>query len=197
MIEKTDLKLIDAAASDDPYDLSRLRITPEMLETTSVRKLLTTVPMHKPIDQDFVRVRPEPQYRDTLAFIDLKEDRELYLVDLEAVPELKGECFFATLFTAITRTGVLFLWPVKVQAGDAKANEWHISAATAVQYAMKSWVRVKANMRLRAYEVFQAESSIPDPEWPDLTFDAIYRIAVKDRVIRSLDHPVVKRLRGS
>jgi hypothetical protein len=90
----------------------------------------------------------------------------------------------------------LFLWPVKVQAGDSKANEWHISAATAVQHAMKSWVRVKSNMKLRAYEVFQAESSIPDPEWPDLTFDAIYRIAVKDRLVRSLDHPVVKRLRG-
>jgi hypothetical protein len=61
---------------------------------------------------------------------------------------------------------------------------------------MKSWIRVKANMRLRAYEVFQAENSIPDPEWPDLSFDAITRIAFKDRVITSLDHPVVKRLRG-
>jgi hypothetical protein len=196
MIDKPDLKLIDDAASDDPYDLAKLRITPEMLETTSVKKLLTTVPMRKPIDQDFVRVHSSPQYRETLAFIELKEDRDTYIVNLEEVPELKGECFFATLFTGITRSGVLFLWPVKVQAGDSKANEWHISAATAAQYAMKSWVRVKANMQLRAYEVFQAESSIPDPIWPELSFDAIYRIAVKDRLIRSLDHPAVKRLRG-
>jgi hypothetical protein len=196
MIDKPDLKLIEAAASDDPYDLGRLRITPEMLEATVVKKLLTTVPMRKPADQDFVRVHPSPQYRETLAFIDLKEDRELYIVDLAAVPELRSECFFATIFTAITRTGVLFLWPVKVQAGDAKANEWHISAATAAQYAMKNWVRVKANMALRGYEIFQAEATIPDPEWPDLSFEAIYRIAVKDRLIRSIDHPAVKRLRG-
>jgi hypothetical protein len=196
MADKPDLKLIEAAASDDPYDLARLRITPEMLETTTVKKLLTTVPMRKPNDQDFCRVHPSPQYRETLAFIDLKEDRELYIADLAMIPELRSECFFATLFTAITRTGVLFLWPVKVQAGDAKANEWHVSAATAVQYAMKSWVRVKANMQLRGYEVFQAESSIPEPQWPELPFDAIYRIAVKDRLIRSLDHPAVKRLRG-
>ena len=196
MIDKPDLKLIEAVASDDPYDLSRLRVTPEMLETTVVKKLLTTVPMRKPADQDFVRVHPSPQYRETLAFIDLKEDRELYIVDLAVVPELRSECFFATIFTAITRTGVLFLWPVKVQAGDAKANEWHISAATAAQYAMKSWVRVKANMALRGYEIFQAEASIPNPKWPDLSFEAIYRIAVKDRLIRSIDHPAVKRLRG-
>jgi hypothetical protein len=196
MIDKPDLKLIDAAASDDPYDLSRLRINPEMLETTTVKKLLVTVPMRKPIDQDFVRVHPNPQYRETLAFVELKADREIYIVERAAVPELQGEIFYATLFTAISRTGVLFLWPVKIQAADSKANEWHISAATAAQYAMKSWVRVKANMQLRAYEVFQAEGSIPDPEWPDLSFDQITRIAFKDRVICSLDHPVVKRLRG-
>jgi hypothetical protein len=83
MTEKPDLKLIDAAASDDPYDLAKLRVTPEMLETTTVKKLLTTVPMRKPIDQDFVRVHPSPQYRETLAFIDLKEDHELYIVNLE------------------------------------------------------------------------------------------------------------------
>ena len=61
---------------------------------------------------------------------------------------------------------------------------------------MKSWVRVKSNMGLGAYEIFEAEGSIPDPIWPELSFDAILRIAFKDRMIRSLDHPVVKRLRG-
>jgi hypothetical protein len=194
--KQPDLKLIDASASDDPYDLSRLRITPEMLETTSVKKLLTTVPVRKPIDQDFVRVHPNPQYRETLAFIELKDDRETFIADLGAVPELQGECFFATLFTAISRTGTLFMWPVRAPAADGRTNDWHVSAATAAQYAMKSWVRIKANMSLRAYEIFEAESSILDPIWPELSFDSIYRIAFKDRVIRSLDHPVVKRLRG-
>ena len=192
----TDLKLIEAAASDDPYDLTRLRINPEMLETTNVKKLLTTVSVRKPIDQDFVRVHPSPQYRETLAFVELKDDREVYIVDLGAVPELQSECFFATLFTAISRTGVLFMWPARTPAADGRTNDWHVSAATAAQHAMKSWIRIKSNMSLRAYEIFEAESSIPDPIWPELSFDSIYRIAFKDRVIRSLDHPVVKRLRG-
>ena len=112
------------------------------------------------------------------------------------MPELQGECFFATLFIAISRTGVLFMWPVKVPAPTAGSIEWHTSAAMAAQYAMKSWVRVKSNMDLGAYEIFEAEGSIPDPIWPDLSFDEIFRIAFKDRIIRSLDHPVVKRLRG-
>ena len=61
---------------------------------------------------------------------------------------------------------------------------------------MTRWIRVKANMSLRAYEIFEAESAIPDPVWPDLSFEAIYRIAFKDRLITSPDHPVIKRLRG-
>ena len=149
MTDKPDLKLIEAAASDDPYDLSRLRVTPEMLETTSVKKLLTTVPVRKPLASGFRPRSAEPQYRETLAFIELKDDREIYIVDLGAVPELQGECFFATLFTAITRTGVLFMWPVKVAGGRRPDQRWHVSAATAAQHAMKSWVRVKANMSLR------------------------------------------------
>ena len=196
MNDKPDLKLIEAAASDDPFDLARLRISPEMLETTSVKKLLTTVPVRKPIAQDFIRVRAEPQYRETLALIELKDDRETYIVDLVAVPELQGECFFATLFTAINRYGVLFMWPVRTPAADGRTNEWHASAAMAAQYCMRGWYRVKANMGLGAYEIFEAEGSIPDPIWPELSFDAILRIAFKDRVVRSLDHPVVKRLRG-
>jgi hypothetical protein len=196
MSDKPDLKLIDAAGSDDPFDLERLRLNPEMLEAASVKKLLTTVPVRKPLPQDFVRVRLEPQYRETLAFIELKDDRETYIVDLGTVPELQGECFFATLFTAITRAGVLFMWPVKVPAADGRTSEWILSAAWAAQHAMKCWVRVKSNMGLGAYEIFEAQGIIPEPIWPELSFEEIIRIAFKDRIIRSLDHPVVKRLHG-
>ena len=196
MIEKQDLKLIDDAASDDPFDLAKLRIDPENIEGTNVKKLITTVPVRKPGSQDFVRVRPEPAFRETLAFIDLKDDRETYIVNLAAVPELATEVFYATLFTAITRTGVLFMWPVRVPAADGRVNNWHASAATAAQHAMTRWIRIKANMPLGAYEIFEAESSIPDPIWPEMSFGEIYRIAFRDRLINTADHPVIKRLHG-
>ena len=94
------------------------------------------MPIRKPGAQDFVRVHPSPQYRETLALLELKDDREIYIVNLAAVPELQAECFIATLFTAINRTGVLFMWPVRVPAADGRTNEWHASAATAAQHAM-------------------------------------------------------------
>src|SRR5215470_9753371 len=118
MTDKTKLELIDNAVSSDPYDLAKLRVNPENLEGTNVKKLITTVPVRKPGNQDFIRIRPEPSYREILAFLELKDDREIYIVNLAAVPDLRAEVFIATLFTAITRTGVLFMWPVRVPAAD-------------------------------------------------------------------------------
>jgi hypothetical protein len=189
---------IVAAASDDPYDLARLRLPQDFLAETSVKKLLTTVPVRRPGPQDFVRVHPSPAYRHLVALLKIEDDREIYAVDLNAVPELRNECYAANLFTAITRTGVLFLWPVRVPAADGRANDWHVSAATAAEAAMRTWVRMKANMSLRAYELFEAESKIPDPELGSIPpFAEVFRIAFRDRLVNIYDHPAVKRLRGA
>jgi hypothetical protein len=101
------------------------------------------------------------------------------------------------MYACINRQGVIFLWPVRLPGSDGRQLEWHRSAAEAAEMAMKRWVRVKANMNLGAYEVFEASASIPDPAWPsDLTFDQMLAIAFKGRLVDSFDHPVLKRLRG-
>ena len=46
--------------------------------------------------------------------IELKDDREDYLVRPEILPDLAGEVVYKTLFTAINRQGVLFLWSVRL-----------------------------------------------------------------------------------
>jgi len=96
-----DMKLKIAEETDDPYDLAKLRVSQDFLETAPVKKLLTTVPMRKPGPQDFVRVHPSPAYRDLVALLELKDDREIYVVNLADVPEVQAECFIANLFTAI------------------------------------------------------------------------------------------------
>ena len=35
-----------------------------------------------------------------------------------------------------------------------------------------------------------------DPEWPDASFKKLLQIAFRDRFIKSLDHPVIRALRG-
>jgi hypothetical protein len=51
-------------------------------------------------------------------------------------------------------------------------------------------------MSLGAYEHTVAESVTADPVWPELSFQELVRIAFRDRMVTSIDHPLVKRLRG-
>jgi len=112
------------------------------------------------------------------------------------VPELTGEVVFKTLFTAINRQGVVFLWPVRLPTPDDRKTEWARSQREAAEVAMAKWTRMKANMSLGTYEITIAESVVAEPEWPELTFQELVRIAYRDRMITSIEHPVIKRLRG-
>ncbi len=193
MSEKPDLKLIDAAASDDPYDLEQLRIDP-WLWRDDQRSQIAADGAGAEAKQTRIHPRsPGPAIPRNAGLHRIEKEREIFAVDLRAVPGLREECFFATLFTAINRAGVVFLWPVKVPVDGEKVLEWHSSAAMAAQHATKAWTRSGSNMsgRLRSHG---GHWRIPEPEWPEIPFKDIYRIAFRDKIIRSLDHPVVKRL---
>lgn len=181
----------------NPFDPAALRLNPSFADTVGVQRLLTTIPVRKPNRQDFFRVNPDPAFCLTpAAIIELKEDREVYLVTPDMAAELPGEFAAATLYTTINRQGVLHLWPVKLPGPDGKHNEWHRSAAEAAEMAKENWVRIAANMSLGAYEVFKAIGDLPEPKWPDLPLDQILNIAFRDHIINNADHPVIKRLRG-
>ena len=131
------------------------------------------------------------------AVIEVKEDREVYLATPDMARELPGEFGVATLYTAINRQGVVNIWPVRLPGADGKHNEWHRSAAEAAERAMVQWVRVTANMSLGAYEIFEAIGDIPEPSWPEVSFQELLRIAFRDRIVDSVQHPLVSRLRGA
>jgi hypothetical protein len=194
------LKAVDKAApctpAPDPFDLASLRLNPSFIETAGVKKLLTTVPARKPGAQDFIRVRREPEYRENFALVDLKDDREDFLVRPELMSELAGEVVYKTIFTAINRQGVVFLWPIRLPAPDDRKSDWTRSAREAAELAMEKWIRVKANMSLGAYEVTASETIKVEPVWPELSFGELLRIAYRDRMITNLEHPVIQRLRG-
>lgn len=181
----------------DPFaDLRALRLSQDFGATVGVRKALLTVPVRKPTRQEFVRVHPSEAYRLQTAVLELKDDRETYLVARELWPELPGELKPVALFTTINRQGVVFLWPVKLPGEDGRSDEWSRSALEAANMAADCWVRSVANMSLGAYEVFTATGDLPEPNWPDVDFVTLLRTAFKVRYINRADHPVILRLRG-
>ncbi|MFA5924749.1 MAG: hypothetical protein WC856_26260 [Methylococcaceae bacterium] len=184
------------AASSSLFDPSKLRLSQNFAESVGVKKLVTTVPVRKPNKQDFIRVHPDPAYRLETAVLELKEERETYLVAPDLWLELPGELIPKVLFTAMNRQKVLFVWPVRLPGEDGRHDQWNASALEAATMAQKDWIRISANMGLGAYEIFQSIGDLPDPEWPEMEFSKILEIAFKGHYITSLDHPALRRLRG-
>jgi hypothetical protein len=181
----------------NPFEPASFRLDQSFDDTVGVKKLLTTVPPRKPHRQEYVRVHPDPAYRLTpAAIIELKEDGEVYLLTPQMAKALPGEFSLVTLFTTISRQGTLFLWPVKLPKPDGRQSDWHRSAAEGAERAMKGWVRVASSRSLGAYEIFEASGDIPEPGWPDFSFQEILKIAFRERIVDRPDHPVVRRLLG-
>jgi hypothetical protein len=178
------------------FDLSSLRMTQDFGSMVGVKKVITTIPVHKPHKQDFVRIRPGDDYQISTAVIEMKEDRETFLVAPELWNELPGEIVPKIFLTGMTRQGVLFLWPIRLPNADGRHDNWNRSALEAAELAKKKWIKVVSNMSLGGYEVYEATGELPDPEWPDLSFEEIMKVAFKDRYITGMDHPVIRRLNG-
>ncbi len=188
--------IADPADGLDPFDPAKLKLSQDFAASIGVKKALLTVPVRRPDRQTFIRVHPGPDYRLQTAVIELKEERETYLVAPELWPELPEEIIPKVLLTAITRQGVAFLWPIRLPDSGGRLDEWSRSALEGASRAEDHWVKLVGNRSLGAYEVYDATGELPDPEWPDASFRELLKIAFKDRFIDSLDHSVIKRIRG-
>ncbi len=108
------------AQKPNPFDPTSLRMDQAFVETACVEKLLTIVPVGRPNSQEFFRVNHDPAFHVVVACIEVKVDRETYLVDPRVTPGLAGEYVLATLYVTITRGGTVSLWPVKVPGSDGR-----------------------------------------------------------------------------
>ena len=188
-------RFADTETPVDPFDPERLRLSDSV--TIGVTRVQQVMSCSRPNRQQFVRVHPDPEYRlETAVFTD-EVNRESYLVSPDLWDALAGDIQPTYLFAAITKTtNNAFLWPVRKPDSDGRRNQWHHSLLKATELATKQWIRVQANMADGKYDVFAATGDIPDPEWPELSFREMLRLCFEDRNIDSLDHPILKQLRG-
>jgi hypothetical protein len=183
----------DRAQIPDPFDPANLRLDQSFTETVPVKKLLTTIPVRRPSKQSFFRVHPDPAYRGVFPVIDLKDDQEEYLVAKPLVQELATEIVVKQLCLAITRQGTVFFLPLRLPGPDGKDMKWWSSLREHAKYAETRWIRIWANRDLGAYEAILGDENLSAPEWPDLDFWALIKIAFRDFLVTDLNHPVVRR----
>jgi hypothetical protein len=182
----------------DPFDPAALRLGADYAEGLGVRKVITLVPNRKPNKSEWFQVRPGDAWRLQTAVLELERgiERSTYLVAPSLWAELSGEISPALLLTCINRANDLFLWRIKLPGPDGRSNTWTESALEIAQAAAGTWCRMKSDTTNGIYSHWVSTEPLSDPKWPDLSFNEIIKLAFRGRMIDSLDHPVLRELRG-
>jgi hypothetical protein len=198
MVNKPDeTQAPEASSAPDPFDPASLAISGNPAAAIGAKRALVTVPVRKPNRQEFFRVHPEEKHALAMAVLELKSEREIYAVMPEIAMALPGEIRIVTLTTTMNRQGNLFLWPVPLPSDDGRQLAWHTSAREAAVLARNGWVRMVANMNGGFYDIWEAEGTIADPQWPEHTFQQLLKIAFGNgRLIDREDHPILQHLLG-
>lgn len=189
----------DTSTAPDPFDVSRLRLQPDDDAALGVRELLVSVPYRKPSKETFFRVHRDPAFRCTGGLIELKdEDGAAYWVDPALWPHLADEPTFGKrlVVTAVTRQGAVFLWGLRLPGPEARVPDWVSVPLEAAKAAEGSWAKMFWDQSQRKHRIKVATGISDEPVWPDQPFAELLRLAFKDRVVTSLDHPVLAQLRG-
>ncbi len=176
-------------------DLKGLALSQDYTSLAPVKKTILKVPIQKPSAQTWFQISPEPAWQIQVPVIELKQDREHYIVARDMRDELDGEWIPKLLAGVVTKQGTVMFWPIRLPGPDGKLDAWNASALEIVRSFADRWIRVRSNMESGSYEAIEPVSKFPPPEWP-ADPQAMFKIAFRGRVITSADHPVVRQLRG-
>jgi hypothetical protein len=186
-----------ATPAPDPFDFERLRLA-DTDPGLGVRELVVDIPYHRPSKETFFRVRPGAEHQVTGGVIELKEEDDCFWVDPALWPRLAEEPTFSRrrVFTCVTLSGSPFLWGCRLPGPDAKQPPWVTVPLEAARAAEERWTKLYWDQAQKRHRVRVAEGMAAEPAFPDLPLPDLVRLAFRDRVISSLDHPVVKKLWG-
>jgi hypothetical protein len=182
----------------DPFDPSTYKVSQSLAAAAGVKKHLTDLAVRTPDKSWWVRRHPAAEYSFSTWVIELKDEGETYLVLPPVWPSLTGEATFKpkTFVLAVTMQGKPFLWGVRRPADDTKEpDKWMRAPLEAIRLAKDKWTRITWNEVTRQHDVATCDSAT-EPEWPDLPFRELLKLAFKNFVIDATDHPVLRRLRG-
>lgn len=176
-------------------DLDQLAIGQNFADLTGVVIDQVSIPLKKPGRQEWFSPYPEIKQWRQYAILKDESDGEFYVVPPPLIPELGVECTIKILVPCLTKAGNWLVWPVGGVGPDGKMNSWNESCQRIIRKYAGQWVRITANRQASGYDVSTSKIATDPPVWPD-NIDSVIEKAVGGKIIKSLEHPVVKRLRG-
>ena len=201
---ESDVTIQKESKGYDPFDPDNMRLSQAALKGAA-KKFVTSYAIRKPRKGAFFRVHPDEAYQ-YVAYVYVEKDE----AQLEKDTYLVSPIFAAGLgeeFKCVMSSVVLYLakerhaekpfvWKVGIPLDGAKDNKFWESAREIAEIAKTEWVRISTGTG--CYDYYKAALAMsqvpPEPEWPSDSFGEILRLAFKNRVIDSMDHPIMRSL---
>jgi hypothetical protein len=181
------------ASPMEDFDYNTLRLPQDFDQSCGARPVLTGIDVRKPKGTEWVRVHPSPDFRRLLGLVGVPAGQ--YVVHQDLAPVLGGVVKPRLLVAAVNNYRSPFLWPLRWPAADGRRDSYMDSENIAADRARDYWVRVVSNQDAHRYDLFDAAAGkIPDPEWPQIDFATWLKLAFSGRVIKDLNHPLVRLL---
>jgi hypothetical protein len=184
------------SSSESELDLESYRVDQDFTAHIQTVKKVLSIPVQRPDKQDWICIHPDKHWRIAVNLLDDKINRRVYLVSRNLVPEVTSDLQPKLLVAYATRRGSYGLWPIRLAGERGDLDSYNESAHAIVMQYAGQWIRVLTNQVDKMYEVLEtAKIELPAPKWPE-SFQFIFKLAFRNRVVNSLDHPVLRSLRG-
>jgi hypothetical protein len=203
--EKTD------EIAPDPFNLDALRAPQDFQQTGGVRKTTLNVRASaRPPKDKFIRVHPfvqtygQEDWCLNVVLFNHQYDDEIFAENFivpagsDAFKELYQKLKSGLIVCGITAAGSKFLWELTLPTpgNNRRANQWHETRLACAKRAVDSWIRPEADVPAGGYNYVEPLGTLPDPEWGGETFETLVRVAYHDRIISTVEHPVVREFLG-
>ena len=150
--------------------------------------------LSRPSNTAFFRTRAGHSGNINTLEVDYDGERTVHLVAPQVAKLLPGEAAIKSkrAVVCITREGALHLWLISLGGTDT----WTYSAIKATELAENQWVRATSSRSLGEYRCVTAEGIDEQPKWPKESFIDILSRAFDGRVIDTLNHAIIRQLKG-
>jgi hypothetical protein len=163
----------------------------------AVRKVYKLIPIERPKPEAYVRCHPGEGFTQMpVALVEWGKPRKTYWLTPEMAALVEGKYTEVALFTTIDLQDDIVIWPVKLNKPGRNPSDFNTSALLVAEEAKTRWLSVICGAK--NYTGEEPKAHFPPPNWPELTPDQLFfDIAFPgDRVVRSVNHPVMQSLLG-
>ncbi len=166
-------------------------ILTEDIDGLDEEAVLTTCGAHRPKEHDHFRTRLGAEWKAKMLLVDYRGDdpalsRRLYFIHPTLATKFGGIARAHVIYTCVTTTGTLFLWPIKIVEGFG--DSWYKSAIYIAEMAQTSWMRLLSGKGGSRYQATRSIRGHGDPKWRGENLQELLLLAFGDHLVDSLDH---------